>query len=861
MFINLKSDSVKILCRLLMLATGLNLLFCTPPDTIYVVAPGQPTLTDLAGSLSEYLGKTYSGVRFETAAEMVAGESNIILEISDGPGFENAEAYEVTGNGKSLYIRGNSPRALINGSNGLLKHLGWRFYLSFQVPPVKMKTPDFDNIRISNSPLKERRIIFNWHNFLSGCTGWDLPQWQEWIGNSSAIGYNTIMVHAYGNNPMHLFSFNGREKEPGYLTTTLKGRDWGAQHVNDVRRLPGAEFLPDYEMGSAAARVPVEERGKAATELMQQVFRHASLKGMEVCFALDVDTWMANPQNIIETLPEEALIEISGYKTVNPDHPQGRKYYEAQLTRLFSDYPEIDILAAWMRKPVKQPGLGSIWLLHESATLPPEWRKEYYEILKANPGISDERPYPGLYAMSRIIKAYREILDNLKPGVELALGSWETGFVSMADPFMPDYCSFIPLDWSYVLNQPEILEPLEKVGQSRKLYPVVWAHHDDHRYIGRPYKPFNNFNALLNSIHAPGYGIIHWTTHPLDLVFSNYENQVWKNTENETLEKSVADFTNTLLKKTDENFTRYHQKWFSEAPMFGRETSDYFMRLNEDYVLEGYGSSAEVVERANERLGILAEVDMKSLNSYGLKEFLYQQEMEKFIVSFFSDHGKGHMAYKLLAMNKKDESRPLIMAVNPSETIRTYSAAIRKYGATRGEEGILVSLGLRWLPDYIDLRQRAGLEPVRINFQPTSHDTLAQGAGRNTFFADEKGNLWLSLGEKELGVPTAAHSKLPLEEVTDSWLNVTEPVDIPLKTMRNFRLSGGEYRLELILCQPGIGCAVQVWDGKNMLAARETESDRLTLDLTITSAGDDLNLKIIPMNGAVKVAGMIIHPL
>ena len=852
---------MKAFSRLLIFAAGWFILACAQPTEVHVVAPGHALVKELSIDLAAYLGETYSGVRFEPAAEMAEGKINVILEISDDPRFENAEAFEIIGKGKSLSIRGKTPRALINGSYALLKHLGWHFYLSFHVPPVRLRIPDFNNIHISNAPLKEKRIIFNWHNFLSGCTGWDLQQWQEWIGNASAIGYNTIMVHAYGNNPMHSFSFNGREKEPGYLTTTMRGRDWGAQHVNDIRRLPGADFLPGYEMGAAAARVAGEERGKAATELMQQVFRHASKKGMEICFALDVDTWMANPQNIITSLPEEALIEIAGYKTVNPDHPQGRKYYEAQLTRLFSDYPEITMLAAWMRKPVKQPGLGSIWLLHESATLPAEWRKEYFGILQENPDLKDERPYPGLYAISRIIRAYREILDSLKPGVELALGSWETGFVSMADPFIPDYCSFIPLDWSYVLNQPEILGPLAKVGQSRTLYPVVWAHHDDHRYIGRPYKPFPDLNTLLNSIKAPGYGIIHWTTHPLDLIFTNYENQVWKNTENETLEKSVADFTEALLKRKDENLVRYFKAWFSEAPMFGRETSDFFQRLNEDYHLEGYTSSTEVVERAKERLAILGGVNMKSLNRQGLREFLYQRGIEEFIVSFFSDHANGHQAYRLLAENKIEEARTYVLATNPVGTIRKYAAAIRDYGATKGEEGILVSLGLRWLPDYIDLRQRTGLEPVRINFQPTSHDPLAQGAGRHTFFAGENGDLWLSLGEKELGIPSADNGNLPLEKITDSWLDVAEQVDIPLRTMRNFNLPAADYKLELTLVQSGYGCTLQLWEGEKMLAARGAEDNLGMAGLTFTSEGDALILKIIPAKGSAKIGGLVIHPL
>ena len=38
--------------------------------------------------------------------------------------------------------------------------------------------------------------------------------------------------------------------------------------------------------------------------------------------------------------------------------------------------------------------------------------------------------------------------------------------------------------------------------------PVVWAHHDDHTYIGRPYRPFGRFASILDSHNASGFGII-----------------------------------------------------------------------------------------------------------------------------------------------------------------------------------------------------------------------------------------------------------------------------------------------------------------------------------------------------------------
>ena len=72
-------------------------------------------------------------------------------------------------------------------------------------------------------------------------------------------------------------------------------------------------------------------------------------------------------------------------------------------------------------------------------------------------------------------------------------------------------------------------------------------------------------------------------------------------------------------------------------------------------------------------------------------------------------------------------------------------------GITRGEQGLVVSMNLRWLPHYVRQRQALGMEPVRYNFGPTSHDPLAQGAGKFTFHFDADHAVWECLGEKETG--------------------------------------------------------------------------------------------------------------
>lgn len=828
---------------------------------IYIVTKQDECIEEAGKELARYLSKTYPAMAFEVVHEQVPGRRSILLELSDHPELINSEAFLLSGRDGEFSIHGKTPRALFHGVYALLRHIGWNFYLSFEVPPTEPGPLNFQDLQISNAPLKQRRILFNWHNFISGCTGWDLEQWREWIDNGFKIGFNAIMVHAYGNNPMHSFSFNGQAKELGYLTSTRRGRDWGAQHVNDVRLLHGGRLFSTAEFGSRAALVADVERASAATQLMQDVFRHARRKAMDICFAFDVDTWMANPQNIINTLPVEALIQVGGCDTVNPEHPEARRYYKTQIEQLLSEYPEISVLTPWIRSPAEDPSiLGSVWLLHTSATLPGAWREEYLNILGRLPEREDAKFYPGLFALSKLVKLFRELLYETKPDVELTLGSWCTDFMRMADPFMPANCGFVPLDALNLLKTAEASNNVRATGAHRKNYPIVWAHHDDHRYIGRPYVPYSGLNELLDGIKASGYGVIHWTTHPLDPFFNNHENQVWKNSENETWEQTVSGFSASLLKAEESNLNCYFQLWFKEAPMFGRETSDHFLVLQEDYALEGYGSSMEVVEKARARLAVLEKVDSEALNAQGLKEYRYHIGLEKFIISFFTNHHHAHSIINALKESDVGDAVSMAGKLNAEETVGIYADTIGEYGPTRGEEGLLISLNLRWLPDYIDLKQRTGLEPVRLNFQPTSHDPLAQAPGSHTFFVDENRHFWLSAGESELGFPCETNGQSPLSDVMDSWMTVVSDTTLPLKTIRGHDLAAMKYEIIVLFGAKSAGCRIQVLEDNRILSEFAKPADAQKVSNEFQAAGNQVSLKLIPQEAAVKLAGIEIRP-
>jgi hypothetical protein len=520
---------------------------------------------------------------------------------------------------------------------------------------------------------------------------------------------------------------------------------------------------------------------------MQQVFKYAEDRGTNVIFALDFDTWMANPQNIIEKIPEEAVFElIDGYLTPNPNHPEGYKYYKQVLKSLLDMYPQIDQLSVWHRRPGTSGGLGSIWMSFPYSKFPDKWKEEYNEKLKEHPEIEDNLMASGTFAYGKLIAAIQKARDEIKPDLIISSGSWRFNYIPYADAMYPTDVPLLPLDWEVVFDTPESIEIFSNAGENREMYPIIWAHHDDHRYIGRPYAPWDNLSDRLKITNSKGFGIIHWTTHPLDLYFTSSAKQVWQQTENESVDKTVNDFIKTRFGE-NETLSMYYSEWISNGPMFGRETSDHFVDLGSQRLGHEMESWAEMKNKAEKRLEILEQLPLLNENDY----LEYQKGMEEFYISFFENQMLFQEAYELTTNMEVEKAKKIIANANPDEAIQKYTDAIKLIGFSRGEKALVFSMNTRWKADFINLRQQLGLEPVRFVFSPTQHDPLAQGAGHYTYFIDEEKKWWRCMWKNELKKESFLHKD------NKTVLVIKDDFSFKLTSMHGRDLADGDYSIKI----------------------------------------------------------------
>lgn len=781
------------LCCLLCLAGTLK---AEKKIFVYHTKSGEQLEAKAAEELCKYLKEIYPKNSFVSTDQLVKSpmivigcydqlKQNFDLGNVEEPADGGFVVTSVEGNDPVLkFIIGSDPRSTLDGVYALLEKLGYGFYLTHETKALKKDEINFIEWDIRDNPLMEDRIVFNWHNFLSGCTAWNFPDWQSWIEQSSKMRYNSIMVHAYANNPMYQFEMNGIKKPIGYMNTSNSGRDWGGQHLNDVRLLPGGDVFDAPVFGADVAKVADEHRVDAAIGLMQKVFRHAKKQGMKVIFALDCDTKVSSPQEIVLSLPEKARFKAKDAWLVNPEEPEGYNYYKKQVADLIKLYPEIDKLALWVRGEE-----NSSWRALTPQYMPKKWRKEYADFLANEGRVIDDMRTSGIFALAKMIKAYQKALKELgRDDVEVMIGSWRWDFVSVANYIMPTDVSFIPLDYSYVLDHPSTQYKLSQIGDKRKLIPIIWAHHDDHRYIGRSYRPYSNFSNLLKMEKASGFGIIHWTNSPHDLFFKNISKQTWSDSENESLEKTIKRLIDDEWKTNNPILNEYFYKWSTEAPMFGRETGNFLSSYAQfNLITDEFGSCDNIIERAKERLAMLETINKKDINRNMLL-FEYVKDMERFYIDFFINQKHINKTYELLGQNNQAEARKVLLQTYPEKVIESYAEAMKKAFNTVGEKAIVYSMGTRYYPLFFDLKQQAGMIPTKLRFARTKHDHLAQGAGYYTWFIDNEKKLWRVLGKIEIG-----------ENIneSDDYISFDKAIVLSLASFYNGALPAGNYEISI----------------------------------------------------------------
>ena len=421
----------------------------------------------------------------------------------------------------------------------------------------------------------------------------------------------------------------------------------------------------------------------------------------------------------------------------------------------------------------------------------------------------------------------------------MTAGSWRFAYLPSADAFLPVGVGLMPLDYDYAFPSDPVQESLRAIGRHRPVVPIVWAQHDDREYAGRSYTPFAGLGSMLRWSNSAGYGVIHWTTRPLDLFFKNVSQQVWQASENETLDVTAGEMAKrTFGAKAQEPGKRYLLNWIYDGPTFGEETTDRF--VNRIHVLDASNEAAG----ARVRLDLLNKMRPLAEEKPTQEWIAYFADWERYATGIYEAQSALQKSYAASESGDLAQARSEIAAAGPEAAIEAYARTILHGQTSRGEKGILITLNLRWLPYFEAQRQAVGLEPLQVEFAPTTHEPLAQGAGHFTFDFDALHKVIEVLGTSELGVEV--HTFAPGTKCA-SGIAVSAPVQLAVGGLAGTKLPDGNYRMKLMMADAG---------------KINFETDGAIHELTSTSEVEvranegKVHFSLSPVTGTTRVCGL-----
>lgn len=784
----------------------------------------------------------------------------------------NDEGFSIYNNDSNTgVITSSGGIGLLYGVYELLEKMGYSYVFSGDYAPSEKENFNFENWDIVNEPLVAERTVFNWHNFLSGCTAWDYEDWTLWIDQSQKMGYNTIMVHGYANNPMFTFEYNGFTKPVGYLTTSVQGRDWSTEHVNDVRRLPGGHVFNSSVFGSKAGIVPDDKKVEAIQQMMRRVFQHAEDRGMKVNIALDFDMVAAIPQEMVATIPEtdKFLVEHKGIDFMGekagkvwlprPDKPEGYNYYKKQVATLLDLYPQIDKYVLWRR------ATGSVYQELKRNEMPKDWQKEFVKALEINPKIAKMPNAEGAFAQSKLAYAYRDAFKELnRDDVAISYGTWRWTSLEPMNEFFSDFTTIYILDSEVIrgemhMHNQTMINDIATWAKPGKIIPVIWPHHDDGAYIGSSLAPFKNLHQTLTQLKSNGFGVIHWMTRPFDTFFIHHAKQVMSCSRNQPMEETLNDVGEKWFGSVNSKvMTTYLNLVGKDMPIFGRETGSTF--IDKPHYFK-FDNVEKVISQCNERLELLESVNTEVLSKDQEQMYLYFVNFESFIQEFYRQQGLFLTFREKFETGSIDAARDISDQFQPEKVLEQYAKTIKFGQTTKGEQGLLFSMGTRWLPHFLTMKQLVGKESIRINFAPTSHEDLAQMAGKLTYFIDSDNNYWKVQGEKETGktVVDISDNSDEYEELFKKGILLDSNMTIKLNSFSgNENIIVGKYILKMLLTSKEQDSRLEVRINDSIYDVAINKPTIKSINIFLDGQSNP-EIEFMPHEGTAIVCGLVLE--
>jgi hypothetical protein len=465
------------------------------------------------------------------SSNSVIKQSGIAVSKLDDQGYYLANG--VVNNMQVVIAAGRTPVGATNAVYGLLKELGFGFYLGSEAIPdsIPRKLPKSPVVR---NPVFKVRGVLPWYNFLNSPTTWDPIDHRAFVDQLIRCGANYVGFHTYDNEPFAAYEENGQMVWGARLLNT-KSSLWGTSPMrnSEFGYGTGKLFAGDY-FGAASTFIPDNNTAiKTEQNIMRDALDYAKKRGLKTCLGFEINN--------------------------DPTNPKERDVFLKRINHLLNQYPSLDYI--WIWEPESQGASGITFPGPDSSKLPlygAARRDTFKRIVNwksgAPPFYQDTeagrvaRANEGARLEQFGLLAYHQ-LQHRKNAPKLVISGWggderilSAEYYEGLDRLLPKDVIFSSLD--HINPRPRVDRIYNELPKDRERWPIPWLECDGDQWHPQPW--VHIMEPMLKDAQKGGsQGIlgIHWRTRDVAENFQYIIDYAW----NPGL--SAEDFFKDLAKR------------------------------------------------------------------------------------------------------------------------------------------------------------------------------------------------------------------------------------------------------------------------------------------------------------------------
>jgi hypothetical protein len=422
---------------------------------------------------------------------------------------------------------GKTSQGAVNAVYGLLRELGFRFYMGSEAIPEHLP-PGLPVSPVIKQPALQVRGVLPWYNFFNSPTTWDPVDHRTFADQLIRSGANFLGFHSYDFEPFAAY-FEDDKAHWGRRLLNTSSPTWGTHALKttsfpyDINKL----FPHDY-FGAATTRLEADQEEVIRIEqnLMRDALDYASRRGLYTCLGF----------------------EING----DPTNPEMRQAFLKRLNHILDQYPALDMVWLWQSETQGVQGFAPKYNLHVLPyALKGESPLNYYamdrreifkRIVEREEGeqvflVKTEMGKSSRAAEGARLEQFAQLalntLANRETPPRLILSGWggderllSAEYYEGLDKILPEDVIFASLDH---INPRERVDTIyHELPSGRERWPIPWLELDGDMW--QPQSFVHIYEKMMRDIHQGGsQGAlgIHWRTRELEENFAYLVDFAW----------------------------------------------------------------------------------------------------------------------------------------------------------------------------------------------------------------------------------------------------------------------------------------------------------------------------------------------